>query len=632
MAKPVVPWKDKFVTPDEVIAKIEPGSRIFLSTGVAEPRTLVRHLMTSRAGNLQDLELIQILSLGDAISYKDLDTRKFRLKTFYAGWVAGSAIESGRVDLIPSRFSRIPRLMVTEDFPIDVAFVRISPPDDQGYASLGVAVDIARAAMERATLVVGEISPEMPRTLGDTFVHVDDFHHLVAGTEPPIYFPRWPTDDVIDRVAANAASLVPDGACLAYSIGPIFESLAGHLAKKKDLGIHTPFVTDALMDLIESGAVTNRRKGTFRGKSLTAYALGSPALLRWLDRNPRVEFQGTDVVFDPETIGKNDRFVVILPARKADLTGGIALHVGKGNVAAGPGEAADFFEGAWLSSGGRTIFALPSRNREGKPNIRLSVEDLPNQFTHRESVDFIVTDHGVAFLKGRTVRERAQAMIDIAHPADRAELVAQAKAARILYPDQIFLAESAQLYPQDVAVEHTFAGGLAVHFRPIQPSDEDPMRRLFYRFSDQAVYYRYFSPIKTMPHDKMQQYVCVDYRRTMSIVGILLSPTGKGHVVAEARYVRAADRPYADVAFVVDEEVQGKGIAGFLYDLLIRLARARGIEGFTADVLATNKPMMRVFEKGPFPIKAHVDGGVYELTIPFTPASPSERRVTYTHG
>ena len=627
-----VPWKDKLVTPDEVIEKIEPGSSIFLSTGVAEPRTLVKRLMASDAGNLQDLELFQIVSLGDAISFQALDTRKFRLKTFFAGWVASSASESGLVDLIPCRFSRIPQLLASEDFPIDAAFVRITPPDEQGYASLGVAVDIARTAMERARLVVGEICREMPRTLGDTFVHVDDFHYLGESTEPPITFPRWAVDDAMDAVARNAASLVPDGACIAFSMGPLFEALARHLAAKKNLGVHSPFVTDALMDLVKSGAVTNRRKGLFRGKCLTAYAMGTPALLKWLDRNPLIEFQGTDVVFDPEIIGRNDRFVAILPARKADLTGGIALHVGKGNVAAGPGEAADFFEGAWLSRGGRTIFALPSRNLDGRPNIRLSVEDLPNQFTHRESVDFVVTDYGVAFLKGRTVRERAQAMIDVAHPDDRAELVRQAKEARILYPDQIFLAESAQLYPQDISVERAFKDGLSIHFRPIKPSDEDPMRRLFYRFSDQAVYYRYFSPIKTMPHAKMQEYVCVDYRRSMSIVGLLVSPTGKGHIAAEARYVRDADRPFADVAFVVDEEYQGKGVASFLYNLLIRIARDRGIAGFTADVLATNKAMMRVFEKGEFPIKAHVDSGIYELTIPFTKAPAAERQVTFTRG
>ncbi len=619
-------WRDRFATPDEVLAQIKPGMRIFVGTGVAEPRTLVQSLKASSGLNLQDLELIQLVSLGDTITHPGVGTAQFRLKTFFSGWVASDAISRGRVDLIPCRFSRIPSLFESGRIKVDAAFVQITAPDDAGYASLGVSVDVARLAMEHARIVVGEIQPEMPRTTGDTFVHVSDFHYLVEATEPLLVFPRGQGNEVYDKVAANVASEIEDGSCIAWSMERLFESLWPHLARKKDLGIHTPFFTDSLMDLVKSGAVTNRRKGSFRGKSVTSYAMGSRALMQWLDCNPMVEFQGVDVLGDPERIRRNSRFVGILPVRRVDLTGQVAFLSGRGNLGVGSNVATEFIQGAVTSPGGRVIAALPSRNREGNSNIVLSLGDIPNQYNNPEALDFVATEYGVAHMAGRSVRERAQALIDVAHPDDRAALVEAAKEKKILYRDQIYLADAGHFYPQDLAETSTFKDGLSVRFRAIKPSDEEEMRRLFYRFSSEAVYYRYFSPVKTMPHSKMQEYVNVDFRKAMSIVG-LVGESGSGHIIAEGRYVRMADRPWADTAFVVDEEYQKKGIATFLFLFLIEIARGRGIEGFTADVLSSNTSMFKVYEKSPYPVQARLESGVYHLSIPFWETAPdrSER-------
>jgi acyl-CoA hydrolase/GNAT superfamily N-acetyltransferase len=616
---PVRNWKQKVVKPETILSRIEPGMRIFIGTGVAEPRELVKYLMDSKEHQLQDLELIQLVSLGDAISLKALNTNRYRLKTFFSGWAASEAITAGRVDLIPSRFSQIPRLIESGRIEIDAAFIQITPPNDAGYCSLGVAVDVTRQAMEQARLVVGEINPNIPMTLGDTFVHISEFDLLVHSNQPPIYFSRWPVDDVFEQVAANVASVIEDGSCLAFTIGPLYEALARHLAHKRHLGVHTSFFTDALMELVKSGAVTNRQKGIFKGKSVTCYAFGTAELMSWLDRNPLVEFQGLDKVCKPLQIGRNPRFVGLLPARKVDLSGRVVMHVGKGNVTAGPGDAIDLLHGAEISSGGMRIFALPSRNLRGEPNILVSVTEFPNQLNIRDSIDMIITEYGVASLNGRTVRERAQALIEIAHPDDRRDLIEQAKNKKILYPDQIFLDESAHLYPVEINARHLFKGGQEVRFRAIKPSDEEDMRRLFYRFSDEAVYYRYFSPIRTMPHSKMQKYVNVDYGRVLSIVGLVGEP-GEGRIVAEARFVKDSQRPYADVAFVVDEVYQGLGIASYLYKLLTRLAKERGLHGFTADVLSTNLAMMKVFEKGGLAFEAKLEQGVYALEIPFEKA------------
>ncbi len=610
-------WEKLIVAPDKVLKKIEPGMSIFIGTGVAEPRTLVKTLMESDAGNLQDLELIQLVSLGDAVSLEELRPNKYRLKTFFSGWVASDAITSGRVDLIPSRFAGISKLMESRMIHIDIAFIQITPPNEAGYCSLGVAVDVARQAMEQASLVVGEINPKVPITLGDTFIPVSDFDMLVKSTEDPIYLSCMQWEPVFDKVAENVASVIDDGSCIAFSIGPLFEALSRQLVNKRNLGVHTPFFTDGLMNLVKSGAVTNRNKKIFRGKSVASYASGTPELMTWLNRNPLIEFQAIDKVFSPIQIGHNPKFMAVLPARKVDLTGQIALHSGKGNVAAGPAETVTVFGGAELSEGGLKIFALPSRNKRSEPNILISVDNYPNQFTFREVVDMIITEYGVANLMGRTVRERAQALIDVAHPDDRLALVEAAKNKNIIYQDQIFLAESAHFYPAEIATEEVFKNDVKVRFRAIKPSDEEEMRRLFYRFSDKAVYYRYFSPIKTMPHAKMQEYVNVDYNTILSIVGLEGEPK-KGHIIAEARYVKNQSRLYAEVAFVVDEKYQAIGIATYLYKMLIRLAKERGLQGFTADVLSSNKGMMKVFEKGGELVKAKLEHGAYELTIPFS--------------
>ncbi len=609
-------WTEKIVTPEEVMTRLEPGMKIFLGTGAAEPRTLVRHLMSSNLPTLQDLELIQLVSLGDLITMKDLQSQKFRLKTFFSGWVAGDAITGGLVDLIPSRFVRIPGLIASGQLPIDTAFIQVTPPNEAGFVSLGVSVDVGRQVIEHAQLVVAEVNEKVPYTYGDTFIHVDEFDLFVHSDEDPLYIPRWPVDEIFDQVAANIASVIEDGSCVSFSLGPIYEALGRHLATKRNLGVHSPFFTDALMDLIRSGAVTNRNKGIYRGKSLGSYAFGTKELMQWLDKNPQVEFQGIDLVFNPVQIGRNPRFMSIIPARKVDISGRIAMQMGKGAVATTPGEAVDFINGAELSRGGCTIFALPSRNRRGSPNILLSVEEFPNLLGLRESVDMVVTEYGVANLRGRTVRERAQALIDIAHPEDRERLVNEAKQKNILYPDQIYLPQCAFIFPSEIASRHTFKGGIEVRFRHIKPSDEEEMRRLFYRFSDQTVYYRYFSPIKAMPHAKMQQYVNVDCNRTVAVVA-LVGPPEQEHIIAEARFVKDRTRPYGDVAFVVDEEYQGIGIASFMLDMLIRLAKERGLQGFVADVLASNKSMLKVFEKSGLPVRSSLSSGAYEITMPF---------------
>jgi acyl-CoA hydrolase len=492
-------WKKRLVAPDAVIGRIRPGTRVFLSTGTAEPRTLVKYMMSNRGANLQDLELIQIVSYADAISLVNLQRHKFRLKTFYSGWIADDAITAGEVDLIPCPLARVPALIESGKVGVDVAFVQITPPDKDGYCSLGIAVDVARLAIEKSNWSAGEVNESIPRTFGDTFIHISEFDLLLLAEDPPVYFPEWTVTPVLDLIADKIAQLIDDSSCVAFSIGPLFVALSSKLANKRNLGIHSPFFSDALMNLVKSGAVSNRNKELFRGKCLTSYACGTAELLAWLNENPTVEFQPVDKVFDPIYIGRNPNFVAVISAKKVDLTGRIELPIGRGNVASGPAEVFAFIQGAQISSAGFTIFGLPSRDAQSDANIVFSIGELKNRIDIREAVDFVVTEFGVANLRGLTLRERAQAMIEIAHPGDRARLIAQAKQGKILYSDQIYLALGAGSAPPEICEKQVFKG-LEICFRPIKPSDEEGMRRLFYRFSDEAVYYRYFAPIRAMLH------------------------------------------------------------------------------------------------------------------------------------
>jgi RimJ/RimL family protein N-acetyltransferase len=301
-------------------------------------------------------------------------------------------------------------------------------------------------------------------------------------------------------------------------------------------------------------------------------------------------------------------------AKTVDLYGRIGLFSGKGNVASGPAEVMDFLTGTELSEGGRSIFALTSRDPNEDPNIRLSIADLPNQFGAFESVGAVVTEYGVAYLEGRSLRERAQALIDIAHPADRAGLVQGAKDKKILYHDQIFIEDIARLYPNDIATTHKAKNDLEIRFRAIRPHDEEGMRHLFYRFSDEAVYARYFHSVSSMPHAKMQEYVNVDWNQVMSIVG-LVGEEGKGRIIGEARYIKIPDSPMAEAVFIVDEKYQRLGIATVMYEMLVRLARERGIRGLVAEVLSSNIGMMKVFKKGQLPVKSRQEGGVCHVEI-----------------
>ncbi len=606
-------WEDHLVSPEKVLNHIQPGMTVFIGTGPAAPRTLIRTLLDVDTHNIRDLELVQLAVLGETVlSLDKLNAPNYRLKTFFSGFVAWDTISEGQVDLIPAYSSEIPEIIKSRRIGMDVAFIQITPPNDAGYCSLGVAVDVAREVMDKASLVVGEVNTKMPFTYGDTFVSIEKFDLLVRSDREPVTYEPAIVTEVMKKVAANVASVIRDGDCINYSHGPMFEALVPFLSDKKDLGIHSLYFTDALAELVNSGAVTNHRKSPFRGKSLASYALGTKELMKWLHKNPLVEFQGIDWVCNSQFIANNPQFTAIYEGRKADILGSVAFPL-KGSVITGPGEGIDFYKGAEASKDGATIIGLPSRNEKGEPNILISIQNYGNQLRLRESVHVMVTEYGVAMLKWRPLRERAQAIIDIAHPDDREELIRQARDRKIIYPNQIYLSRSAHLYP-DINYTKVFKGSKTVRFRAMKPSDEEAMRRFFYRCSREMVFYRFFYSIKTMSHDKMQEYVNVDYGKEFSVVGFG-GKKGEGKMIAEARLVTGDEEHIGEVAFLIDETYQGLGIGSYLMDLLIVEGRNRGLHALCAQVLSDNQPMIKVFEKTGLPVESRLESGVYQITI-----------------
>lgn len=609
-------WEDRLIPPETVLNHIKPGMTVFIGTGPAAPRTLIRTLLAVDNHNIRDLELVQIAVLGDTILSVDrLHAPNYRLKTFFSGYIAWDTISTGQVDLIPAYYSEIPEIIRSRRLSIDVAFIQITPPDEAGQCSLGVAVDVAREAMAHASLVVGEVNPQLPFTYGDTFVSVENFDLLVKSDLSPMTYDLPRVTPEMRKVAENVASVIKDGDCLSFSHGPLFDALVPHLADKKDLGIHSLYFTDALAELVASGAVTNHRKSPFRGKSLVSYAVGTRDLHKWLDRNPLVEFQGIDWVCNAALIAKNPQVVSMYEARKVDIIGSVAFPL-QGAVISGPGEGIDFFKGAEASQDGATIIALPSRDESGKPNILLSIQNFANQLRLKESVHMIATEYGVANLKWRTLRERAQAIIDIAHPDDRENLIRKAKEKQIIYPNQIFIARSAHFYPDHVDETRTFKNDVSVRFRAMKPSDEEGMRRFFYRCSKEMIYYRFFYSMKTMDHDRMQKYVNVDYQKEFSVVGLFIED-GHQIIVAEARMMRDERSFFGEVAFLVDDRFQNIGMGTYMLGLLIDRAREQGLKGICAEVLADNQPMIKVFEKAGLPMQATLESGIYRLKLAF---------------
>ena len=416
----------RIVTPGEAAATVHSGNQVYLHCAAATPSILLDALV-ARAPELRDVGVVHLHTEGPGPHLAPEMAAHFRHRALFIGPNARAAVNEGRADYVPVFLSDVPRLFETGALPLDVVFVNATPPDAHGFCSLGTSVEAMHAAIRAAKTVVVQLNRAMPRTLGESFIHVNDIDLAVEVDQPPYVHPDPPIGDVERRIGEYIGELVPDGATLQLGIGAIPAATALALRDKHDLGIHTEMFTDAVVDLVEAGVVTGARKERNRGKIVTAFVMGTPRLYAFVHDNPMVEMRSVDFTNDTHVIRSFRRMVAINSAIEVDLTGQVVADSIGHTLYSGVGGQMDFIRGAALAPEGRSIIALPSTAAGGTVSrIVARLREGAGVVTTRAHVRTIVTEWGVAELFGRSLRERAEALIAIAHPDFRPDLVAEA--------------------------------------------------------------------------------------------------------------------------------------------------------------------------------------------------------------
>lgn len=603
-------YANKVSTAGAAIRQLAAGRRILIGSGAAEPTLLVDALV-QHGEHLADNEVVHLLTLGPAPYVAAGLEHRFRHAAFFIGPNTRQAVQDGRADFIPVFLSDIPALIRSRRIRIDAVLIQVSPPDRHGYVSLGVSVDIVRAAVDAAGLVIAEVNANMPRTLGDSLLEMARIDCAVPSDAPLLELPQHPLDEASRQLGLHVASLVPDGATIQTGIGRIPHAIMEALRERRDLGIHTEMLSDSTMELAQQGVINGRKKTLLNGKIVTSFVMGTRRLYEWVHDNPVVEMRPTEFVNDPFTIARHENMVAINAALAVDLTGQVAADTISGRFFSGIGGQVDFIRGAARSRGGKPIIALPSTAKRGSVSrIRATLDEGAGVVTSRGDVHYVVTEYGIADLWGKTVRQRAMALIEIAHPDHRPELLARAKARRYVFANQ--------MSPRAVCphtVSRFRAANVELELRPLRMSDEGTLQDMFYRLSDNSIYQRFLQFRRRHPHDEMQKLVDLDYDASMALVVSLCEAPHE--IVAMARYDVDPATAFADIAFVVRDDWQRRGLGSLLLGQMIELARARGLSGFTADVLATNSGMLRVFQKSGYDVTTRLDSGVYEVRLSF---------------
>jgi acetyl-CoA hydrolase len=426
-------YRKRVTTAEEAVKSIRSGDRVWIHPGCNTPVKLI-DAMVARAPELENVEVVHILTLGPAPYAEPGMERHFRHRALFVGGNVRKAVNDGRADFVPIHLHEVPHLITSGRLPIDVALIHISPPDEHGFCSYGVGVDATKAAVEQARTVIALVNQRMPRALGDSFVHVSKLTHVVEVDEPVLELAMAPQiSDVARKIGENIASLIPDGATLQMGIGEIPDAVLLFLEDKKHLGVHTEMFSDGLVDLFEMGVVTNEQKTLHRGKIVASFVIGTRKAFDFVDNNPFMEFHPNQYVNDPFVVAQNDKMVAINSALAVDLTGQVCADSIGTSIYSGFGGQLDFIRGAARSKGGKPIIALPSTAKGGTIS-RLVDTLLPGSgvVTTRADVHYVVTEYGIADLYGKSLRERAQALISIAHPDFRPALEEAARKRNLL--------------------------------------------------------------------------------------------------------------------------------------------------------------------------------------------------------
>jgi acyl-CoA hydrolase/RimJ/RimL family protein N-acetyltransferase len=616
-------YKDMVSTPKKAVRHIRSGQRIFIGTGCGEPTELV-NAMTERAGELADVEIVQLFTKGEAMYAQKKFADSFMVNSFFIGQNVRGMIQEGLGSYTPILLSNIPHLFNSGRLPLDVALIQVTPPDKNGKVNLGISVDIVKSATENASLIIAQVNPQMPWTQGDSCIDIFDIDILVPSDTPLIEKEDEPLNEISRTIGRNVASLIPDGATIQFGMGrmPGFgripQAAIEFLKEKKDLGIHSEIITDSIIGLIESGAVTGARKSFDRGRIVVSFCMGTRKLYDYVDNNPLFCFRPTEYVNDSIVISQQTKMMAINMGMEIDLTGQISTDSIDGKFHSGIGGIVDFNRGAARAKDGRTIVVIPSTNiEESKSRIVTQLSPGSGVTITRGTVHFVVTEYGIAYLYGKSIQERVMALISIAHPKFREQLCKEAVEAHYIRPDMAEVGDKFIL-PSDESMKSTLLldDGSQINFRSVRPTDEPSMRDLVYDLSRETIYYRFMSQQSKFSHQQIQNFVYIDHRKDVAIVGTVPEAYGED-IICVGRYYLDERTNRAEVAFVIRDEWQNRRIGSHVFKLLADIARRNGITGFTAEVLRDNQRMRTMFNHSEFKVTHRIEEGVYSFVIDF---------------
>jgi acyl-CoA hydrolase len=610
-------YKDRISTAAMAVKLIKSGNSIFIGTGCGQPQHLVDALV-EHSSHIYDAHIVHLLTMGAAPYANEKFREKFKMNSFFIADNVRDALERGIGDYTPIFLSEIPHEFETGRIPIDVALISLTPPDVNGLCSLGVSVDIVKSAVANAKYVIAQVNSRMPRTFGDSFVHVNTIDMMVPYDEDIIEIPIPESDETLRRIGQNISRLVEDGSTIECGIGRIPQALAEYLVYKKDLGVHTEMFSDWIIDLIECGAITCTKKSMNRGKVVASFCMGSRRLYDFIDNNPFFEFYPTEYVNDVNIISQHEKMVGINVGLEIDLTGQVCSDSLGYKFYSGIGGQVDFIRGSARSRGGKAIIAMPSTARNGEVSrIVPHLTEGAGVVTTRGDVHYVVTEYGIAYLHGKSIRERVLELISIAHPKFRKELIQAAKTQKYIYEDQIEMAWEHISYPEELERYETLRDGTEIFFRPVKPNDEPALSEMLYSLSEESVRTRYMAHTMVFPHRDIQRLTNIDYRQDVAIVGLIPRVSGE-EIVAIAQYFLDPQTQVAEVAFLVQDEWQQKGMGTFLLDYITQIARRRGVKRFCAKVLPNNEPMLAIFHNSGYKVNTEFDGYAYDITYDLT--------------
>lgn len=606
----------KRVTADEAIGKLKNGSRVFIGSGCGEPQHLIHTMVANR--QLQDIMIFQMLSHTFERYLRDPDfLSRFALKLFFVTVSMRQAAFEGKIDYIPVYLSEIPRLFRNRQITLDAALIQISPPDRFGLASLGVSVDVTREAVRSARLVIAQINPKMPRTHGDGFIHVDDIDYLVPHDEAILTLPEEAVDQgTARRIARYLSELIDNGSTLQIGYGQMPFAVLKYLADKSDLGVHTHMMADAFVPLFEKGVITNKKKNFLTDRAVSTFCMGSRTTYDYIDDNASFYFGTSDFVNNPRIIGQNDNFISITSALEVDLTGQVCSDSLGRQFFSNTGDQSNFIRGASLSKGGLSIIALPATAKEGSSRIVATLSAGAGLATLRADVNFVVTEYGIAQLKGKSIHQRVIELAQIAHPDYRADLIKAAKGHHYIFADQLPPPAKDLMFIEAYKSRKTLKNGKTMSVRPLLPSDEIAYRNFLYSLEEKTIYYRFFDKIDVFTRQMAQDHWAnLDYRKNLSLAGVVHNK-GDNEIMAMGTYAEV-DADHAEVAFMVREDFQGLGIASYILEELEKIARRNGYRFFSATILAENAAMLHVFKKRYPQARVASLGGEVEIKMIF---------------